>query len=446
MNKKIFKTYDVRGIYPQEIDEEATYLVSRAFTTFLDKKGARVAVARDGRKSSPSLYEKVCKGILESGGDVLDMGVSNTPLLNFAVADYSLDGGVMITASHNSSQFNGMKLIKKEALQVYGDDIEEIGIIAENKEFIKGKGSMIALNPLFRYIEHISSICGDVGNFKVVIDCGNGVGAITAKPVFSHFSTKTVFMYEEVDGSFPNHDPNPHDLNNLKSLQKRVIEEEADLGVFFDGDADRSIMVDERGEVIPPDTLLSLLAEEELRRYPQGKVYYDLRFSRSVTERIKEMGGNPVMMKVGSPFYKEKIILKDGILGGEFSGHIMFKRNYGIDDGLFVALRTMSVMKEKKKPLSKLSSSVSNYFQSEEISLEVKDKDATLQRVRNAFSDGEELFIDGVYIRYNSWWFNLRKSNTEDLVRLRLEADTKEILKEKREKLISLIRIEHLLN
>lgn len=441
MNKKILKTYDIRGIYPEEINEKEAYLASRAFFTFLNKEKAKIAVARDGRTSSPKIYEEVCRGVVDCGGEVLDMEISNTPLLNFAVASKDLDGGMMITASHNPSHFNGIKLIGKKALQVYGEDIKKIGLIAEKRDFIEGEGKRVSLDPLMDYTNHITSLYGEAKDLKVVVDCGNGVGAITAKPVLSSLPLDTVFIYEEVDGTFPNHDPNPHNLKNFDTLCERVVRESADLGVFFDGDADRSIIVDERGDVIPPDTLLSILAEEELRRYPGGKVYYDLRFSRAVPEKIKEMGGDPVMMKVGSPFYKEKIIKEDGVLGGEFSGHIMFKRNYGLDDGLFVALRTMDVINRKGKTLSALVSLFSSYFQSEEINLEVEDKEAVFERVKKNFDDGEELFIDGIYIKYPSWWFNLRKSNTEDLVRLRIEADTEDLLKEKREKLISLIKV-----
>ncbi len=430
--KSAFKTYDIRGVYPSEINEELAYLVGRAFLP-----GSSIVVGRDGRESSPKLMEEVCRGIIDSGGEVVDIGLTNTPLLNFTVAHYGYDGGVMVTASHNPARFNGLKLIKEKALQVYGEEIEELRKKIEKKEFRKGKGKKTTFNPLPLYLGHINAFCGDFRDIKIVLDFANGVGAVTAEPLFSMLPAESSFMNAEIDGSFPHYEANPHDLSNLKKLQERVVKQKAHMGVFFDGDGDRSIIVDENGDIVSMDGWVSLLAKEELRDQKGEKVYYDLRFSKSVEEEIREHGGEPVMMRVGNPFYKEKLILEGGVLGAELSGHIMFKDNYCIDDGLFAVIKTMNLL---KSPLSSMIHK--RHYQSEEISIEVKDKDKVFEKVKDAFREGESFHIDGIYIQFKDWWFNLRKSNTEDLVRLRLEAEKEDLLEEKKKELISLIKNE----
>ena len=432
MEKSAFKTYDIRGVYPQEIDEKLAYLVGRAFLP-----GLNIVVGRDGRESSLSLFKEVCRGIVDSGGSVIDIGLTNTPLLNFTVASYKYDGGIMITASHNPARFNGLKLIKEKALQVYGDEIEKLRRVIEDGNFKKGRGEVISLDPLPSYLKHIKAFCGDFKGIKVVLDCANGVGGITAQPLFSMLLADSFFMNAEIDGSFPNYEANPHDLSNLKHLQKRVLKEKGDIGVFFDGDGDRSIIVNERGDIVSMDEVISLLAKQELLLNKGEKVYYDLRFSKSVAEKIKRYGGEPVMMRVGNPFYKEKLILEGGILGAELSGHVMFRDNYCIDDGLFALVKMMNLLKE---PLSIMVSK--KYYQSEEISIEVGDKESVFTKIKDRFKDGKSLDIDGIYIDFDNWWFNLRKSNTENLVRLRIEADTDNLLQEKKKEIISLIKNE----
>ncbi len=441
MKKEIFKAYDIRGIYGDEINEDMAYKIGRAFVLFLNEDKPRVVVARDGRKSSPSLSAAFIKGVIDAKATVLDIGVAPTPLLNFAVINYDCNGGAVITASHNEAQFNGIKLIKEKALQVHGDEIKRIKKIAEEvrESYENEKLDVQKINPLEDYLNHITPLIGKMRNLKVVVDCGNGTGGITARPFFSRFPVETVFMYEEVDGSFPNHPADPHNLQNIASLQKRVLKENADLGIFFDGDADRSILVDEVGEIVSPDILLALFAEEQLSLFPREKVYYDLRFSRVIEEVITKNKGEPVMMRVGNPFYKEKIILENGLLGGELSGHIMFRENFGIDDGLFAAAKAMNTLSKEKKTLSQVLAPYKKYYQSEEISLRVRNKDIAIDRVKSFFSDGEELDIDGLYVRYPKWWFNLRKSNTEDVVRLRIEAENKELLEDKRMRIISVL-------
>ena len=439
INEKVFKAYDIRGIYPNEINEDLAYNIGRSFVTFLKEEKPKIVLGRDGRKSSPSILQSLKKGVIDSGGVVVDIGISNTPLLNFVVAKFKYSGGMMVTASHNPPEFNGIKIIKKNGLQVYGQEIQKIKEIILEKDFKKGEGCFEEKNYILEYENHILSFSNDYSNLRVVIDCGNGVGSVTARPVFSKLNSETLFLYDKIDGSFPNHLPDPHDEKSSQKIKEEIKERKANIGAIFDGDGDRCILLDENGEIVSTDHLLCLLASEELTEALKEEIYYDLRFSMVTSEVIKEKGGIPIMMRVGNPFYKEKIIKEGGLLGAELSGHIMFRENFGIDDGLFALIKTLNILSKRKKKLSELLLPFKKYFQTEEINLKVNDKKIVLEKVKNSFQDGEELFIDGVYIKYNDWWFNLRESNTEDLVRLRIEAKTKEILEEKKEKIISII-------
>ncbi len=440
INEKIFKAYDVRGVYPDEIDEDVAYKTGRAFVAFLGKKNPSLVIGRDGRNSSPVLFESLKRGVLDSGGTVVDTGLSSTPLLNFSVAKLGYDGGVMVTASHNPPKFNGLKLIREKALQVYGKDIQKIKEIVIKEDFRKGRGREIKKDFLSKYVDHTLSFVNDFKGIRVVVDCGNGMGGVTAVPVLSRTKAEPFFLYEDIDGSFPNHLPDPHNPKSISAVYKKLMEKGADIGVLFDGDADRCILIDEKGDVVFIDHLLSLLASEELKMHPGEDIYYDLRFSMATSKAIKKAGGNPVMMRVGNPYYKEKIIKEGGLLGAELTGHVMFRENFGIDDGLFALLKTLNIMEEREEKLSDLLNPFKKYFQTEEINLRVEDKKKTLEKARELFGGGEELFIDGVYIKYNDWWFSLRESNTEDLVRLRIEAKTKNLLEEKRKELIDVIK------
>lgn len=442
VNPNIFKAYDIRGIYPDEINEEVAEKIGAAFVRYLGQDVKKIIVGRDIRLSSPSLFKAISEGITKQGVGVSDIGICTTPMLNFGLIKYGYKGGIMISASHNPAHYNGFKLIEEKGIQLAGKKIDQIKkIVLENKlPKAEIKGEVKKLNILNDYLDHILSFAKNIKEgLKIVVDYGNGVGAISARAVFKKLNLEVISIYEEPDGTFPNHLPNPHEIKFMKELQERVKKEKADLGIFFDGDADRSMMIDEKGEIVFPDLLVGFLAKEELKKYPGEKIYYDLRFSKVVKEIIKENGGVPVMMRVGNPFYKEKLILEGGALAGELSGHLMFKENFGIDDGLFAAIKTMDLICLSKKTLSELIKPLKKYFQTEEINLEVKEKDKVLNKVREYFKDGHFIELDGLYIQYPDWWFNLRKSNTEDLVRLRIEAKREKLLKEKKKELLDLI-------
>lgn len=436
MKDKIFKTYDIRGVFPDEINKETAYLVGRAYASYLGAN-AKIAVGCDGRNSSPQLFKNLKRGMIDSGARVFSLELATTPFLNYTVITKKFDGGVMVTASHNPPRYNGFKFIKSEGLQMYGKEIKKIKKIIKKKEFLSQKGEEEELDLLEDYIDHIFSF-DKTKDLKVIVDYGNGIASLTAKPLFKKTNLEVISLYDNIDGSFPNHFPNPTP-ENMKELKKKVKEENADLGIFFDGDGDRAFFIDEKGSVVYPDMLISLIISEELAKNDQKRVYFDLRFSKITSEMIAESGGIPEKMRVGNPFYKEKLINEGGLMGAELSGHIMHKDNYYIDDGLFIALKVANFLSQKDKSFSKLLKPFKKYHQSEEINMKVNDKDKALNSAKEAFPSGMNYDIDGVYVEFQTWWFNLRKSNTEDLVRLRVEAETKKILEEKKKKLISLI-------
>lgn len=443
MKDTIFKAYDIRGIYPEEIDEQAAYLVGRAFVQFLNAKN--VVVGRDMRVSSDPLHKKLIEGITCEGADVIDLGLCTTPMLSFAVANYDYDGGIMISASHNPGNYNAFKLIGPKALQIdAGSGIEEI-----NKKVSKGfnecrqqQGAVTEKDILADYLAHILKADFEIENLKIVVDYGNGVGSISAKPALARFGIEIESLFEEPDGEFPNHPANPHDLENFNDLKKAVIQNKADIGVFFDGDADRAIFVDDLGRVVPTDLLFTLLSEKELEKDENKgqNFYFDLRFSKAVPDQIKKYGGNPVMMRVGNPVYKRALKEQGGVLAAEYSGHIMFAENYGIDDGLFAALKTLDMLKESQQKFSKLIDGVRLFETSDELSLEAKNPDAVSERLKAEFSDAKSVELDGTYLDFREGFISVRQSQTEpQLFRIRAEAKNKEELKKRLDKVIEIV-------
>ena len=443
INPSVFKAYDIRGVYPSEINEETAAAAAKAFAFFLNAD--KLVVGRDARASSPSIYDAIVKALTDSGVNVIDIGICTTPLLSYAVAKKGFPGGIMISASHNPPEYNALKLIKAPCLQISSPgDLDEVKKLALNPRISdidkKKNGAVEVLDIKEEYIKEVSEEFASLKGLTVVVDYGNGMGSITAKPVLEKLGIKVIPLYEKVDCTFPNHYANPAEEKNLEELIKKVVMQKADLGIAFDGDADRSLIIDEKGKIIYPDIMMALLVHSELKGRSDKRVYYDLRSSRALAEAIKANHGNGIMMRVGNPFTKEKLIKEGGVFGGELSGHIMFQDHYCIDDGLYAALKIMQAVRESKKKLSELAKPFMKYFTSPEINMKVADSDATLEKVRIAFRDGKSLNIDGVYISYPEWWFSLRKSNTEPVVRLRLEADSKEKLEEMKQKIVGLIK------
>jgi phosphomannomutase len=439
INPKAFKSYDIRGIFPEEVDAELAYRVGKAFVVFLQAK--QIVVGHDMRVSSPVLAEALLRGIQDQGADVLTIGLCTNPLLHFAVASKKIAGGVMITGSHNPPEYNGLKLIAFPNLQLgKPGGLDEIQRLVEENNFPPAqKGNKVQLSILDTYVAHLLTGVKIDKKLTIVADYGNGAGSITALPVLKELGVKTFHLYAEPDGRFPNHPADPHHLENLQALQQKVKSTQADIGLFFDGDADRVLIVDEQGTIILSDILLALLAKEALLNNPGEKVYYDLRFSRAVHEVIEECGGIPEMLRVGTPCYKEKLTKEGGIIAGEFSGHVMFKEHYGIDDGLYAALKVMTIISKYKVPLSQLIAPLRRYYSSPEINFRVRNAEEVILKVQQKFQDGEVNTLDGLLISYPTWWFSIRKSNTEPLVRLRIEANGKKLLEEKEAELLEII-------
>ncbi len=439
----IFKAYDVRGIYPSEINEEAAADIAKAFAFYLNAN--KIVIGRDCRVSSPALHKAIINALVEVGVNVTDIGFCPTPLLNYTIAKKGFPGGIMITASHSPPEYNALKLIKAPCLQLSSpggmDEVKKLVMNPDvTREAQQEKGSVQELNVLNEYIDEVAEEFIDLNGLTVVVDYGNGMGSLTARPAFEKLGIKVIPLYEAVDCTFPNHPANPAEEKNLEELRKAVQMQKADLGIAFDGDADRAFVIDDTGRIIYPDILAAFLIPSELKGRSEKRVYYDLRFSRIVADVIKKNKGKGVMMRVGNPFYKEKLVNEGGVFAVELSGHFMFQDHYCIDDGLFASLKVMEAVVESKKKLSELVKPLLKYYPSPEINMRVNNPDDVLQKVSDAFKDGKSVELDGVYICYPDWWFSLRKSNTEPVVRLRLEANTKEKLDEMTNKIVGMMK------
>ena len=431
----IFKAYDVRGKYPDELNEENAFKVGSAFGKLM--KGDKIIIGMDARESSPSLKDSVIKGLYGEGKRIVDIGLCNTPMLYFAVINLKADGGVMISASHNPPEFNGIKMVKNfngNILQI-GDDsgMKDIEKLAKEIEVKEVEPEVEKTSILNDYLNEILKKLNKKSGLKIIVDYGNGVGSISAKPFFERTGFKVISLYSEPKPDFPNHVPNPHEEKNFNDLIKEVKKSKADLGIFFDGDADRAIPVDENGVILRGDILIGILALDILKQSKEKNIFYDLRCTHSLPEEIKKAGGNPIAMKVGNPYYKEKLINEGGVLGAETSGHMMYKEHYCIDDGLYATVKLINIMLNTGKKLSELSSPFMKYFKTYEINIKTENKEEKLKMIEKTYSkQGAKISkIDGITAEFNDWWFNVRPSNTEDLLRLNLEANTKKLMEEK---------------
>ncbi len=433
MNLSAFKAYDIRGEYPSEVNEELAYLVGRAVAVQFSAK--TIVVGMDMRKSSPSLSNKLIEGITAEGVDVVRIGICTTPMLNFAIANYGYDGGVMVSASHNPGKDNAFKIIDKNVLQL--SDFEGLDGIKKLVESGFGDvstdpGSVSEINVLDDYINHVKSCIGEIKPLIAVVDYGNGVGSISGSKALKSLGLSPVELFPEPNGDFPNHEANPHDIENFNDLIENVKKNQADIGVFFDGDADRSLVVDDLGRLVPVDLLTVLLAQQEIKNGKSGNVYYDLRFSKAVPTFITKAGANPVMMRVGNPFYKKVLKTQGGIMGAEFSGHIMFPENFCMDDGLFAALKTMKLLSETGRKLSEMIDEVTVFAASPEESMIAKNPDTVFDRVIAEFPEGKQIELDGVYLDFSDGFISVRRSNSEfQMIRIRVEADSSDVLQQR---------------
>ncbi len=458
INPAIFRAYDIRGIYPHELNERVAYLIGSAFVKFLKKTNLNIVVGRDNRLSSPSLFSALTKGIIDQGANVIDIGLSTTPMLYFATAYFKSDGGIEISASHNPPQYNGFKLVKKEAIPIgEKSGIKEIKGLVLGARFKSSKRGKIMKNKVLKEYLTFNLQNFDLGKMKglkIVIDTANAVAGILVPKIFGKTNFKIYHLFPELDGNFPNHFPDPLIKKNLRALQKEVKNKKANLGVAFDGDGDRIIFLDERGKIIPGDLITALLSEIILERNPNKKILCDIRSSNIVKETIKRAAGRPIVSRIGHTLIKEKMRAEGIFFAGEFSGHYYLKKHYFCEAPIFILLKILETLSLTGKGLSELIQPFKKYFHSGEINFKfsfrnlgnfgiknrVRGKNEILEIMEKRYKNGKINHLDGIRIDFKNWWFLVRLSQTEPVLRLVIEARTKEIFEEKKKELIELIK------
>ncbi len=440
----IFKSYDVRGIYPAEINDETAYRIGRAIVPLLGAK--RLAVGRDMRPSGEKLFEAFARGVTESGADVTDIGLVSTDALYFAVGKYGYDGGVMITASHNPAQYNGMKFTREAAQAIsFETGLRALrdAVVANDLPAVAATpGTIDRRNVLDAFATHCLSFIepATIKPFKIAIDAGNGMAGETVPYVFKHLACEVIPIYFELDGSFPNHPASPLEPENMLDLQAAVRKHGCDLGVAFDGDADRMFIVDEKGDLIDGSTVTLLVALNTIRRHPGAKILYNLICSRSVPEQVAKAGGVPVRSQVGHSIIKAQMRAEDVLFGGEHSGHFYFRDNWYADSGMIALMECLEVFSAANEPVSATIAPLDTRFRSGEINSTVTDAKAKMDELQARYADATIDHLDGVTISYPEWWMNVRPSNTEPLLRLNVEGETKTIMERRRDEALALIR------
>jgi phosphomannomutase len=442
---KIFKAYDIRGTVPDELDEAVAAAVGAGFARLTEAWS--LVIAHDMRTSSPPLAEALARGATAQGSDVIMAGLASTDMLYYASGSLGIPGA-MITASHNPAKYNGIKLCRAGARPVGQDSgLRELQQMCETgvPPFGGEPGSVSSRDLLASYATHLKTLVGLSGirPLKVAVDAGNGMAGYTVPKVFEDLPIETIPLYFELDGSFPNHEPNPIDPRNLSDLRKAVLDAGADIGLAFDGDADRCFVVDERGEIVSPSVLTALIAVRELAREPGATIIHNLITSHAVPEIVAEHGGTPLRTRVGHSFIKGEMARTGAIFGGEHSGHFYFRDFWFADSGMLAALHVLAALGSQDRPLSALLASYSRYAASGEINSEVARQAAATAAVRDAFAARPGVTtdeLDGLTVNGPAWWFNLRPSNTEPLLRLNVEAADEQTMGEVRDEVLSIVR------
>ena len=445
----VFKAYDIRGLVDSEITPDFSFATGLAFARFLqqEREPATVVVAQDMRPSSPALADAFSAGVTSTGLDVIRIGLASTDMMYFASGKLGLPGA-MFTASHNPAAYNGIKLCFSSARPIGKESgLQRIESFVRQGSPIEIRSVGVETNRdmLDEYVDHLFSLVNldSIRPLTIVVDAGNGMAGYTAPAIFSRLNCTLIPMYFELDGNFPNHEANPIDPANLRDLQKAVKKHKADLGLAFDGDADRCFLVDENGVAINPSDLTSLIAHRELIRYPGSTIIYNLISSRAVLEVIQENGGVGLRSRVGHSYIKAMMAESGAVFGGEHSGHFYFKEFWRADSGALAALHAIAALGESKKPISKIMAPYQRYVSSGEINSTIKDPTSALVRVEESFATrtGVEIdHLDGLSVIGKSWWFNLRASNTEPLLRLNVEAKTAAAMSTLRDEVLGLIR------
>jgi len=448
VNPDIFKAYDIRATYPDQIDEDAARDIGRGFVTYLAAK--RIAVSRDMRISSPSLSAAFIDGATSQGADVVDYGLAGTDMLYYAVAAGRFEGGAQITASHNPKQYNGMKLVRQGAFPLSGDagisDIREMVTRGTLPAPAATRGTVTTAEMLGPYVEHVLKFIDPsvIKPFNVVLDAGSGIGGLVAPKLFDRLPCKTTRLCFTIDGNFPTHEANPLIEENRRDIVEEVIRQKADIGIAWDGDADRCFFIDGQGEFVPGDFITALLAEAFLIKHPGSTVIYDLRASYAVKDIVARFGGTALMNRVGHAFIKRRMREDNAIFGGEVTGHYYFRDNFYADNGFIPALLILELMSRKGQTLAQLLAPLrEQYFISGEINTKVSSMsvcDEKIAGLTQQYHDAKVYQLDGVSVEYPDWHFNVRPSNTEPLLRLNLEGKTPELMAEKRDEVLAYIR------
>jgi phosphomannomutase len=448
INPDIFKAYDVRGLYPQELAEDVFQQLGRAFAVFLGP--GRVAVTRDMRLSSPSLAAAFIDGATAQGLEVLDYGLAGTDMMYYAVASAGLDGGAQITASHNPKQYNGCKLVRAEAFPLSGEsgirEMKEMMLSGTLPPPASTRGTVTRGDIMAPYVEHVMGFIDEavIQPFNTVLDAGSGIGGMVAPHLFDRLPCRTTRLCFEVDGTFPNHEANPLIEENRRDIVAEVKRQKADVGIAWDGDADRCFFIDGSGEFIAGDFITALLAEAFLMRQPGATIIYDVRASYAVKDVVARYGGTALMNRVGHAFIKRRMREEDAVFGGEVTGHYYFKDNFYADNGFIPALLILELMSRKGQSLRDLLAPLrERYFISGEINTKVASMAVVpekLDRLAREYAQGNVYRLDGISVEFDDWHFNVRASNTEPLLRLNLEGTTPEIMERRRDEVLDIIR------
>ena len=435
VNSEIFRAYDIRGIAGKELTEEGIFYIGKAIGTLILSEGRKsLLTARDGRISGPSLLKSFQEGVLASGCNVTDLGLVPTPLLYFATFKTKIPDGVMLTGSHNPKNYNGLKIvINKKSMT--GQKIEEIKNMISNDNYFNGSGEMNNLEIKKNYLIEMQEKIRLDSKLKVCLDCGNGVGGLVAPDAFKILGIDLIELFSNVDGEFPNHHPDPSNIENLKDLQNKVLETNSDLGIALDGDGDRVGLVDNKGEVIFPDTYMMLLAEDVLEKHQSGSIVYDIKCSNNLKNVILNSNGNPVVSRTGHSYIKSKIIEENALLGGEMSGHIFFNDDwYGFDDGIYSALRLIEILSKRKSSPHQIFANYPKNYSTPEINIPISDKRKfeiieVLKPIVNK-NEYKLVDIDGIRLEKENCWGLIRASNTSPNLVLRFEGKSEQDLNE----------------
>lgn len=434
INPSIFRDYDIRGTFPDQINEEVFFILGRAFAAYLDVD--EIAVGHDMRLSSPVLFQSLIKGIITQGVNVVNLGLISTEMHYFASGKFGFPASLIVSASHNPANYNGLKAVKKGVIPLHGGNgLPQIKELAQKDDFSKATrlGNITQKNIMDEWIDHALSFIkiDNLKPLKIVIDAGNGMGGISWKKLTGKIPVKIIPLFFEPDGHFPNHLPDPLKKENLVGLQKEIIKNKADLGMAIDGDADRLFVLDDKGQVLSGTVVTALLAEALLAKYGPNPVLYNVVCGRIVPETIKRMKGTSIRVRVGHSFIKEYMKKYKAIFAGEHSGHFYFRDNFNADSSLITGLLILEYLSLKNQPLSLLTGRYNIYPSMDETNFRVGKIESMISLVEDRYDTGKTDHIDGLSVFYPDWWFNLRGSKTEPLLRLNIEADNELLLREK---------------